>query len=57
MRVNAETGLPAKPGDKNVIFEAFLPGTEPRGERLVLDGSRGFMRTGKRVRNDTGGRY
>jgi penicillin-binding protein 1A len=57
VRVNAETGLPAAPGDKNIIFEAFLPGTEPTGERLVLDGSRGFMRTGKRVRNGTGGQY
>lgn len=57
VRINAETGMPAAPGDKKVIFEAFLPGTEPTGERLVLDGSRGFMRSGKRVRNGTGGQY
>jgi penicillin-binding protein 1A len=39
VRVNAESGLPARPGDRNVILEAFRPGTEPTGEREVLDGS------------------
>ena len=29
VRVDAETGLPARPGDRNVILEAFRPGTEP----------------------------
>ncbi len=29
-RVNAETGLPANPGDSKVILEAFRPGTEPK---------------------------
>ena len=29
VRVNATTGQLAEPGDKNVIFEAFKPGTEP----------------------------
>ena len=29
VRVDAATGLPAQPGDKNVIFEAFKPGTAP----------------------------
>jgi penicillin-binding protein 1A len=32
VRVDAATGLPAHPGDKNVIFEAFKPGTEPTGD-------------------------
>ncbi len=48
VRVQAETGLPARPGDRNVILEAFKPGTEPGAEssgstgteRGVLDGSR-----------------
>ncbi|HEX7008175.1 MAG TPA: penicillin-binding protein 1A [Alphaproteobacteria bacterium] len=29
VRINEETGLPAQPGDRNVIVEAFKPGTEP----------------------------
>ena len=38
VRINAETGLPARPGDANVILEAFRPGTEPSvGGALVLD--------------------
>jgi penicillin-binding protein 1A len=32
VRVDVATGLPARPGDKNVIFEAFKPGTEPSGD-------------------------
>lgn len=39
VRVQADTGLPAQPGDRRVILEAFRPGTEPSGERNVLDGS------------------
>lgn len=41
VRVQAETGELARPGDRNVILEAFRPGTEPQpGERaIVLDGS------------------
>jgi penicillin-binding protein 1A len=39
VRVNAETGMLARPGDRNVILEAFKPGTEPSGDRIVLDGS------------------
>ena len=41
VRVNAATGLLARPGDRNVIREAFKPGSEPTGERQVLDGSGG----------------
>lgn len=38
VRVNAETGRPAKPGDRDVILEAFRPGTEPAANTaLVLD--------------------
>ncbi|MBI1206316.1 MAG: PBP1A family penicillin-binding protein [Azospirillum sp.] len=39
VRVDPQTGAPAEPGDKKMIWEAFLPGTEPTGERTVLDGS------------------
>jgi penicillin-binding protein 1A len=42
VRVNATTGLPAAPGDKLVILEAFKPGTEPslqEGARSVIDGN------------------
>jgi penicillin-binding protein 1A len=35
VRVNVETGQPAKSGDKQVIYEAFKPGTEPTGEGPV----------------------
>lgn len=40
VRVDSVTGQPARIGDKNVILEAFKPGTEPRrGQITVLDGS------------------
>ncbi len=41
VRVNAETELLAPPSDKNAIWEAFIPGTEPQEgqKRPVLDGS------------------
>ncbi|HUH84557.1 MAG TPA: penicillin-binding protein 1A [Stellaceae bacterium] len=32
VRINAETGQLAQPGDKKIIYEAFKPGTEPTGE-------------------------
>ena len=35
VRVDLATGLPAHAGDKNVIFEAFKPGTEPTGESVA----------------------
>ena len=38
VRVNANTGLPALPGDKKVIFEAFKPGEVPTQEAQVLEG-------------------
>ncbi|MCE2510703.1 MAG: penicillin-binding protein 1A [Alphaproteobacteria bacterium] len=41
VRVNAQTGLPARPGDRRVILEAFKPGTEPKERGPVLDGSTG----------------
>ena len=45
VRVNAKTGLPAGPFDKDVILEAFIPGTEPTGKRQVLDGSNALGQT------------
>jgi penicillin-binding protein 1A len=38
VRVNAATGLPARPGDRTVIYEAFKPGTEPTGDSVVVNG-------------------
>ncbi|HZS84536.1 MAG TPA: penicillin-binding protein 1A [Stellaceae bacterium] len=38
VRVNAATGQPARPGDRNVIYEAFKPGTEPTGDSVVVNG-------------------
>jgi len=35
VRVNVETGQLAKAGDKQVIYEAFKPGSEPTGEGPV----------------------
>jgi penicillin-binding protein 1A len=35
VRVNVETGQLARPGEKQVIYEAFKPGSEPTGEGPV----------------------
>lgn len=57
VRVNGETGLPARPGERNVILEAFIPGTEPTpGELAVLDGPGSLGLDGK-PRKGTGGLY
>lgn len=57
VRVNAESGLPARPGESNVILEAFIPGTEPTpGELAVLDGP-GSLGLDGRPRKGTGGLY
>jgi penicillin-binding protein 1A len=37
VRVNPNTGEPA--GGGPAILEAFKPGTEPTGERMILDGT------------------
>ena len=64
VRVNAETGLPAKPGERNIILEAFKPGTEPGSDRTVLDGSEGIggisgagASAGETPSSGTGGLY
>lgn len=38
VRINAETGARAQPGDEKVIWEAFVEGTEPTEEVYMLDG-------------------
>jgi penicillin-binding protein 1A len=38
VRINADTGLPARPGDKKVYLEAFKPGTVPSSEQTLIDG-------------------
>jgi penicillin-binding protein 1A len=42
VRINAETGQPARPSDKQVILEAFKIGTEPDGVSVLIDGSGGI---------------
>ncbi|MEW5703458.1 MAG: penicillin-binding protein 1A [Pseudomonadota bacterium] len=56
IRVDAQTGLPARPGDRGIILEAFKPGTEPKAGGPVLNGSTGV--TSPTVPTDgTGGLY
>ncbi|MBT5839435.1 MAG: hypothetical protein HOH80_10585, partial [Rhodospirillaceae bacterium] len=38
VRVDSVSGRPARPGDKNVILEAFKQGTIPTGGESVLEG-------------------
>ncbi len=42
VRINPQTGLPARPGERDAIWEAFKPGTEAREDRNVLDGNGAF---------------
>lgn len=37
VQINAETGQRAQPGDKNVIWESFIAGSEPNDKIFVLD--------------------
>ena len=57
VRVDPATGLPAGPAQTKVILEAFKLGTEPSGERTVLDGSGSFAAAGMTPRDGTGGLY
>ncbi|WND02280.1 penicillin-binding protein 1A [Temperatibacter marinus] len=57
VRVDSKTGQPAGFNDKNVIWEAFKPGTEPRlGKTVVLDGAVTASKE-KKVKKGTGGIY
>jgi len=59
VRVDAATGLPARPGDAAVILEAFRPGTEPGASaRAVLDSLEGGAAgDGARLGGGIGGLY
>jgi penicillin-binding protein 1A len=59
VRVDAETGQLAQPGDLNVIEEAFRPGTEPSGERTVIgaDGYTTQSNDDDELRSGSGGLY
>lgn len=58
VRINAETGRPARYGEEKMILEAFKPGTEPGfGDVAVLDGSLPIGETKSTVRKGTGGIY
>jgi penicillin-binding protein 1A len=57
VRVNATTGLVARRGDRNVILEAFKPGTEPTGGERVLDGSEPLSAVGAETDTGTSGLY
>ncbi len=37
VRINADTGARARPGDKRVIWESFILGTEPSADTYILD--------------------
>jgi penicillin-binding protein 1A len=36
VRMNLDTGQPARPGDQNVILEAFKTGNSPAQDRRVI---------------------
>ncbi len=55
VRINAETGHVAEPGDKRVILEAFKPGTVPSGDQAVVDG--GYNPYGDGRTSGTSGLY
>jgi penicillin-binding protein 1A len=58
VRVNAKTGKQARSGDKQVILEAFKPGTVPSGRAEVLEGeSWKLEQNGDQPTTGTGGLY
>lgn len=57
VRVNGETGLPAKAWEKNIILEAFIPGTEPTKLGTVLDGGQRLVQTDSAYEDATSGIY
>ena len=57
VRVNAQSGLPARPGEGNVILEAFRPGSEPVSPGPVLDGPDSLVADETTLRAGTGGLY
>src|SRR5690606_17594166 len=61
VRVNAQTGQPARYGEPKAILEAFKPGTEPGGSQTVLDGGGDLGGVGadesSQIKTGTGGLY
>ncbi len=65
VRINAETGLPANPGDRKIILEAFRPGSEPKNREQPVLGTGGLPAPGETsgeapsepVAGGTGGLY
>jgi penicillin-binding protein 1A len=47
MRVSHATGQPARPGDQDVIWEAFKPGEEPERSGSVMTGQAGTIMPGR----------
>ena len=39
VKINADTGARARPGDERTIWESFLIGTEPTDQIYILDGN------------------
>jgi penicillin-binding protein 1A len=54
VRIDLDSGRPARPGDKHIILEAFRPGTEPDTDTAVIDGSDGLVDAGA---SEVGGKY
>ena len=57
VRINPESGLPARPGEQNIILEAFRPGSEPETQGPVLDGLNSLVSDESTLRAGTGGLY
>jgi penicillin-binding protein 1A len=59
VRINAENGLLARPGDKRVYLEAFKPGTVPTREQVLIDGGYNPLtpRSAGSTSRSTGGLY
>ncbi len=57
VRIASATGLPAAPGDRKVVLEAFKPGTVPTNSGPVLDGTLAAEAISEGRRAGTGGLY
>jgi penicillin-binding protein 1A len=57
VRIAGATGLPAMPGDRRVVLEAFKPGTVPENSAPVLDGTLAAGAISGSKRAGTGGLY
>lgn len=57
VRVDSRTGLAAKPGDRNVILEAFRSDDQVPTGNIVLDGQDRFQDLGSAVAVGSGGLY